>query len=225
VLTPGATTFEFSYGFNTHVETIDDMMGNITHERTGFADDRTPELGVSHAFGRFEVGAFIDNEVMRATLDVDTRAIPGTVYFNANFSWFTDGTYRHSQEVGAHHQIVVAPGRLSIRAGAVVRVWEARLNVVGMPSMQEKGTMITASAGAGPAVQLGGPFAMHGAFFVGAPLWQSQDYGGRVALGANTFLLLALRKWDFYVGGALNDITRAYPSTYFTLGFRKRWGL
>jgi hypothetical protein len=57
---------------------------------------------------------------------------------------------------------------------------------------------------------------------VGTPLWQSIDFGGKPGAGAQLFAYLPLRKRDFYVGGALDDITRGRPSTYFTFGFLKR---
>jgi hypothetical protein len=47
----------------------------------------------------------------------------------------------------------------------------------------------------------------------------------QVSLGVQAFVLHALRKWDFYVGGALNNLTDDFVSTYFTFGFTKRWGL
>jgi hypothetical protein len=222
VLPAGATELELSYGFVTRVEAVADVMGNVMYERTGFADDYTPELRVSHAFGRFEVGGFIDNEVMRATLDVDTGAIPEVVAIAASFIYYTDGRYSYTQSLAARHQVVLVPGRFAVSGGASVYLNERKATV---DAMTREGYVVGGNVGVRATVQLPARFAFQCGPYVGGPFRQSPDFEVQVALGVQGHVFYALRKWDFYIGGALNNITSDFVSTYFTLGFRKRWGL
>ena len=197
-------------------------MGNVMYERTGFADDRTPELRVSHAFGRFEVGGFIDNEVIRATLDVDTGAIPEAVGIVASFIHYTDGRYSYTQSLAARHQVVLVPGRFAVSGGVSGYLNERKTTV---DAMTREGYVVGGNVGVRATVQLPAQFAVHCGPYVSGPFKQSPDFGVQAALGVQGFLFYALRRWDFYVGGALNNITDDFVSTYFTLGFKKRWGI
>ena len=81
--------------------------------------------------------------------------------------------------------------------------------------------MLGVNSGAGATIQLPALFALSAGSYAGVPFSQSPDFGAKIALGVQAFFYYALRKWDFYVGGSLTDITRR-PSTYFTFGFEKR---
>jgi hypothetical protein len=222
VLPCGATELEISEELRTYVQTTTDMMGNVTRERSGFFDDRTPDLRVSHSFRNVEVLAFIG---LRAGIEiaVDTFGIPRVVKVGAAFSNVQrDGRYNHSQYANIQQKLLVVPGRLSIVSGATVSMTEA-LGYVD--AEQVEGGIVSASLGASAYAQLAGPFAASVGAGVGAPLWQSEGFRGHADLSVDAYLHLAWRRWDVYAGGNLFDVTRPGPSTFLSAGFKKRWGL
>lgn len=222
VLPCGATELEISEELYTYVQSMTDMNGNMTRERIGFADDYNLDIRASHAFRNVEVMAFLDQRA-GATVSIDTFTIPSTISVGAAFTGpQKDDRYNHSQFAAASHKLVLVPGRFSISGGARVSVTETR-GIVDM--MDVEGGIVRAGAGATGYVQLGWRFAAQGGASFSAPLWQTDGFEAKATLEVSAFLLVALRRWDFYVGGALGDITRSEPSTYFTFGFKKRWGV
>jgi hypothetical protein len=222
VLPCGVTELDVSADFRTQVVTEVDAMGNETTERTGFADDWNTYIGVGHTFRNVEVSLALGLRT-QAAVAIDTFAFPTRIEVGGAFMTpQKDGHYNHSQWLNAQHRFSVLPGRLSIGAGVTATVTEARFMV---DAMTVEGGVLSAHAGASAYVQLGWRLSMSAGVGVGAPLWESEGIPTQVAVGVATYLVLALRKWDFYVGGNLNDVTRSGPSTFFTFGVKKRWGL
>lgn len=223
VLPAGATELEISYEFRTYVVKVIDQMGNVFYRRTGFADDRTPDFRVAHALGPFELSAGL-GELARVQIKYDTKAAPGEVYVGAGFSAVqNNGSYHHNQYAGALHKIVLMPGRLSVVGGASLRLYE---QLAYVDSMSVEGEAVTADASAVAYVQVWQRFAISTGVGAGARLWESEAFGGdKTSLSPFLYTYLGLYKWDFYVGGNLFNVTHGRPSTFFTFGFKKRWGL
>jgi hypothetical protein len=159
---------------------------------------------------------------MRATLDIATGTIPEAVQIVTSFIYYTDGRYSYTQSLAARHRIVLVPGRIAVSGGVSVYLNERKATI---DAMTREGYVVGGNVGGSATVQLPAQFAFQCGPYVGGPFKQSPDFDVKVRLGVEGFVFYALRKWDFYVGGALNNITSEFVSTYFTLGFQKRWGL
>ncbi|HEY5923469.1 MAG TPA: hypothetical protein VIV11_17435, partial [Kofleriaceae bacterium] len=223
-LPSGATELGVSEEFRTYVSAIADEMGNVRFERNGFAEDRVFEVGLTHAFGPLQVEGHLGRN-SSVHLAFDTHAMPSQVFVTAVFGpFYSDNRYAHHQAAGVRHKVVLVPSRLAL-VGAATAVLNERRDVDSASMTETEGYSLSAGAGAAAHVQLWWRFALSTGLNGSIPIAHSEPYNPVAAINVGVYTYLALRKWDFYVGGNLFDVTRGHPSTFFTFGLNKRWGL
>lgn len=222
MLPSGATFFDLSFEFRTYVLRKTDPMGMVSYERTGFADRRTPDLDLSHAFGPIEaiVGAGV---FARLGVNIATKAIPEEVSFRAYFyPRQRDGSWEHFQTMTFAHRLLLRPHELALYGSASATLIEQRAEVAD--GTLAKGKEITVHGGVGAEFQIRPWLCVAGGPSGGTPVYKSVDFLGYAGLSLSMSLTATTKKWDFFVDASLGDITRR-PSTFLNFGFAKRWGL
>ncbi len=218
----GMTVFDPSYQFRTHVERYTDASGVVRYRRTGFADDMTPDLSVSHAFGPVDVGVGL-GVLARVHASTAIPTLPVAIGVGAGFGApQPDRRYYHSQYIRIVYKRVLVPQRVALFGSATADLAEARL--FDAMDMLVEGIEVSGSGGVSVELQLSRHWCVVGRVNGGVPLYKTAAFDVHAGLGTGASVLLGFRKWDFFVDADLGDVTRR-PSTFLNIGFAKRWGL
>jgi hypothetical protein len=216
------TVFDPSYQFRTHVKRYTDASGVVSYRRTGFADDRTPDFSVSHAFGPVDVGVGL-GVLARVHASTSIPTLPIAVSVGAGFGApQPDHRYYDNQYVSILYKRMLVPHRLALFASAAAYLAEVReYDTTGALA---EGIATAANGGVSGELQLSRHWCVVGRVNGAAPLYKTAAFDVHAGLSTGASVLLGFRKWDFFVDGNLDDITRR-PATFLNIGFAKRWGL
>jgi hypothetical protein len=209
VLPDGATALDVSWDFRTYVQ---------NGMRTGVTDNTDPDLSISHAIGPVWAGIGVAHDGY-AWVDVDLGG-PALLFGGTFSAPQPDDSYRYSQHAAVIYKGMIVPGTLAAYGSAT-----AYLAELGGPPMQPSGHVISIDPRAGLELQIDPHWALTLASELFVPVQHSSALSERVALEVTAQALFAIRRWDFYLGGSLYDVTRSGPSTFVSLGFTKRWGI
>jgi hypothetical protein len=220
VMPSGVTRFDPSMQFRTHVQETVDASGDSTYKRTGFFENRTPDLSLSHVFGPVQVGVGV-GIFFNAYATMLVSSLPLSVGLNASFGVVQlDSSYFHSQTIGATYKHLAVPHRLAIVGKLSASLEEVRAIYSGVAV---EGLNTDGTASISGIVQL----ARHWSVYVGArttaPIYKTADFNVSVNAGASAGVQLTFRKWDFFIDTAMG--LDRHPSTFLNIGFSKRWGL
>jgi hypothetical protein len=220
VMPGGVTQFDPSMQFRTYVQQTVDASGNSTYKRTGFFENRTPDLSLSHVFGPVQVGVGL-GVYFNTYATMLVSSLPVAVRISALFSAVQpDGRYFHSQTVGATYKHLTIPHRLAIVGRVSASLEEVRAIYSGV---EVEGLNTDANASITGIVQLARHWSVYVGLRTNVPIYKTADFNVGVSVGAATGVELTFRKWDFFIDTAMG--LDRHPSTFLNIGFAKRWGL
>ena len=184
--------------------------------------NRTPDIGVSHAFDAFEIAAGLGQDAA-LSVAIPTGAFPAVIEFGANSGApQPDNSLHLGQFVDIEHKLHVAPGACALFFALGASYNENRLVD---PFYQLVWTHVVVGSGdAELELQLLPTLSLDvGMSFEWAAESSQQLDRTFVVSGSASLLATFAHSWDVYASGAIADLSLT-RLPYLAFGFAKRWG-
>ena len=220
----GVFQLDFSLDRSSYIQDVVDANGNTTKVVTSSGHTHDADLTLEVGVGTVEINARVVNDLAQLGAGVDI----GFGVVSAAFQYYQQQSYRpydYGQVISYSYRYVAIPKLLRLDASAAVRLEEYSLvSTADATIVPVSGSILSAGVGAAATVQLARRVALSAGGSVGGPVAYSAGLVSERGpeLGAYAALQLCSHRWDLYLQGGADDVTRiALP--YAAVGFLHRW--
>jgi hypothetical protein len=218
VLPPGVTEVGLAYQRFSATVTQPDSVGRVMTERAAV---NYPDLYVSHAFSRAELGIGI-GAAFYGWIAVDTKGRPQRVLVGLAFSApQPDGRYFHSQGLTLSHKLFGGPETALV---CHLSAYSHELDSYNDVGARVEGAYLVSRAAVTFQAQVSERFGVEFGGGVTVPVAQDADLHVGTTVSGSALMLLAAESWDFVLGFAIENPTEVFERS-LTVGVRKRFGL